>query len=295
MLPVEAMRIIHGGSAKVVVFLNQKGGVAKTTSTANLAAFFAKRDKKVLVIDLDYQASATAMLLRAAGQLPTASAVDAIITNGAPEAIKQASDLGSALGHIHLLPAGASLNRTETRALFLWLLDSKPQADIRFNLLRFLASPAVQDMKFDLVLIDTPPRLTISTVNALAAATHMVVPTILDGLSIGNVGSLLGQVRTLFKQSLNPHIELAGIMPTMTDTRDLNPDEEQSIQLLRGLPPTTWSGPLYIFKAFVPDRTGVSRRAAQDLAILTDQGQNGSARFFEAVGAELAERLGIKL
>jgi cellulose biosynthesis protein BcsQ len=290
--PSAALTILRNSSMRIVVFLNLKGGVAKTTTTVNMAAYFARLGKRVLVIDLDYQGSASAMLLRAGGLGEKPSAVDTVIATGTGS-IKEACDLSAKLGPIELLTAGDTLNRTETGTLFRWLLDPKPTTDIRFNLASFLASPEVQARKYDVVLIDTPPRLTLSTINALTAATHFVVPTILDQLSIGNVGALTGQVRALFKAELNPHIELAGILPTLTYTRALNDVEQNAVQQLRLLVSDTWKAEPYIFENFVPDKTGIARIAAQEVAIL-DRRTDGSAHFFEAVGKELAKRLGWK-
>ena len=107
-LPMDTLKILHDGAMRVVVFLNQKGGVAKTTTTVNLAAYFARLGKRVLVIDLDYQASATGMLLQAAGLKNRLSAVDDVIATGNAATIKEAADLSSNLGSIDLLAAGVS-------------------------------------------------------------------------------------------------------------------------------------------------------------------------------------------
>ena len=70
--------------------------------------------------------------------------------------------------------------------------------------------------------------------------------------------------------------------------------EASARKLLKTQADESWKADTYIFKAYVPDRRGVSRLSAQDLAIVSDRGENGSAQFFEAVGAELARQVGLK-
>ena len=290
--PVAELLKLRESSLKVVPLVNLKGGVAKTTCVANIGAHYALNGKKVLIIDLDYQGSASATLLRAAGQGPRPSVVDSIIAEGASGAMNGVVDLGHIFhNRLHLLPAGDTLNRVETHGLIKWLLDPNPAQDIRFNMARFLVSKPVQDQGFDLVLIDTPPRLTISTINALVAASHFVIPTIPDNLAIGNVGALLGQVHELIvKGGFNESIKFAGIVLTMTQQGPrLSDFEENARQQVAQQANDNWKGEFggrtKVFDAWIPERADVGRRA----------GYKVYPDLFRDVANELAQRIGMQL
>ena len=203
-------------SRPILLFANQKGGVGKTTLSANLAAAFADRGERVLVVDLDYQGSLTSLMLaqaNAQGEPP--STVDLLLADQLTEhwpkiAIKQVSN------KLHYVSCWYTFEKLERNLEYRWILNDTSD-DIRFRLSRALLSANVQD-SYDRIIIDAPPRMTTGFLNGFCSATHLFVPTVVDNVSAIAVGTFAGRFREL-RSALNPQIEFAGIVGTMTTLR----------------------------------------------------------------------------
>jgi len=286
---------------KIMTLANLKGGVGKTTTTASLAAHFDSKGKRVLVIDLDYQGSLSAMLLRASGRRRIdGSLADDLLSGNlhGEKLVKYAKDLEhkankgeTRLSRTKLITATYSLARLENRLMLRWLSQHETE-DIRYNLARALLSPEIEQ-KFDLVLIDAAPRLTTGTINALCASTDFIVPTILDGLSTETLPGFLRQTKRLIKQELNPHLELAGVVATMTEEKHLKPEEKTERENVARWVGEEWGASGHVFDTHIPDRTALGKAAGRDLAYFTDLGENGAQGFFDRLGAEVASRIGL--
>ena len=201
-------------SKPILLFANQKGGVGKTTISANVAAAFADRGERILVIDLDYQGSLTSLMLaqsrRQIEQFP--SAVDQLMADSLPDnwsrlTVEKVSD------KLHYVSCWYSFEKLERNLEYRWVL-SDTDDDIRYRLSRALLSPEVQN-NYDRVIIDAPPRMTTGFLNGLCSGTHLFVPTVVDNVSATAVGSFARQFREI-RSALNPQIEFAGIIGTMT-------------------------------------------------------------------------------
>jgi cellulose biosynthesis protein BcsQ len=212
----------------VLTVANDKGGVGKTTTTVNLAAAFAARlTKPTLVIDLDPQGSASAQMLAgtrwqppAGQQSPASIAIDggqsASWLVGPATATKQFSwrdnDGNTQLTpNAFALPAFYELTETEGRAVTEWQIGDRMR-DIRYDLFRLIRHPQVREY-FGAVLIDAPPRFSISSIQALCASTHVLVPSILDNTSATAVGYFGRQLRR--HENLWPRLKVVGILGTM--------------------------------------------------------------------------------
>jgi cellulose biosynthesis protein BcsQ len=223
---------INCSRSKIIVVANNKGGVGKTTLTAALAAYFEKRQRKrVLLIDLDYQGSLSAWMIRAAGiTIPMNQSFRLALANSLIDGTAlnhwQPEVLGSVrtrdqVQQAQLITADYTLTQHEIKLMLRWLVEGGTP-DIRFHMAQTLLSERVQNEEFgfDVVLIDAPPRLSTSAIEALTAATHLLVPTVLDRLSAETTGSFLKQVWEL-RSRLNPGLELAGVVGTKTPARPL--------------------------------------------------------------------------
>jgi cellulose biosynthesis protein BcsQ len=151
-----------------------------------------------------------------------------------PELLRPVAErLTSLSSNLWLYPAFYGLNRSEIHVMFRWLVGE--DTEIRYNLHRYLQSHPFQDdprTSFDLVLIDCPPRLLTGSVNALAASTHVLVPTILDGQSHRATLNTLAAIQQ-FRQTLNKNLKTLGVVPSLVvNATGYNDREQQFIEEL---------------------------------------------------------------
>jgi cellulose biosynthesis protein BcsQ len=212
---------VHRGqlsaSIPIISVVNFKGGVGKTTICANLAGYFASRGKRVLLIDFDYQGSLSDTLLSHARiDGFTEKSQKLIEGREQPEHLRHLAErLSRVNSNLWLFPAFYGFSRTELQVMFRWLTGATPE--IRYNLHNYLQSDVFQvnaETAFDIVLIDCPPRLLTGSVNALAASTHVLVPTILDGQSHVATLNTLGAIQQ-FRQNINSGLRTLGILPSL--------------------------------------------------------------------------------
>ncbi|ALG85566.1 ParA family protein [Gordonia phthalatica] len=186
---------------RTLAIANQKGGVAKTTTTASVGAALAEKDVSVLVVDLDPQGSLTFSLGHDPDQL-SKSVHDVLI--GAEDIADVLLDTED---DVTLLPATIDLAGAEA------LLLMRPGRE--YALKRALAEVA-QD--YDVIIIDCPPSLGVLTLNGLTAADQVVVPLQCETLAHRGVGQLLRTV-TEVQQITNPNLEMVGAVATLFDAR----------------------------------------------------------------------------
>jgi chromosome partitioning protein len=190
---------------RVIAFANQKGGVAKTTSTLNLAVAFAECDLRVLMIDLDPQGNLT----MSQGLNPDTierSMFDVLVHRLPITEIIQSCEVDLAVSSIDLAGAELALSSMigRERALEKALLP-------------------VRD-SFDYIMIDTPPSLGLLTINAFVASDGVIVPVQCEYLSLRGLVQLENTL-AMVRENLNPRVEIDGILPTMYDARTLHSRE----------------------------------------------------------------------
>ncbi len=224
--------------AKIVTMALFKGGVGKTHLSANFAAYVSEKQKKpVLLIDMDYQGSLSTAMLSAAGVVHPGSMIDKLFTENANLATLCASRLhlakvgdetalnqGNGLSRVWIVPADYTLNSVESRLLVERVIHQRESLDERYRLAHLLLHPEVR-REYAMIIIDSPPRMTLGTVNAFVASHNYVVPSILDKVSSEAVRPFLEQVK-LLQTDLELRLELAGIVGTMT--RQLQPTDTET-------------------------------------------------------------------
>ena len=275
---------------KVLMIANLKGGVGKTTLVANLAAYFSlKLSKRVLLIDFDYQGSLTRTMLTAANTtLGSSILVDALLDGrfkGADIA-KAGRDLSAVLKGARLFTSGQTFDRVENRLMMQWLVG-EIEADVRYRLADLLLSKPVQD-EFDVVLVDAPPRLSLGTINALCASHAILIPTILDALSVDAVGQFLQRANGF--RPLNKSLEFAGVVASNTYQQVLNDDERASAESAK-LALAGWHGRSHMFTRNIPHLAALSRSAGRGIGYVDDR--NKARKFFNELGGEISEQLKI--
>ncbi len=188
---------------KVLAVVNQKGGVGKTTTSVNLAASLGKAKRRVLLIDLDAQGNATMGVGVDKSQLEL-SGCDVLLGEcGLSEALVCVDQ-----HNLELLPANEDMTAAEVG------LKDGQQGQMR---LKQALAPVLGD--YDFVLIDCPPSLSMLTVNALAAADGVLIPMQCEYYALEGLSALMNTVKQI-RQSINPQLEIAGILRTMHDPRN---------------------------------------------------------------------------
>ena len=198
------------GKAKVIAFANQKGGVAKTTTTLNLAAAFAEEGHRVLCIDMDPQGNLTMSQGIDPDSLET-SMYDVLVHDLSIREVIRKREIDIACASIDL--AGAEIAMSTKIG--------------RERSLDKALRPIAED--YDFICIDTPPSLGLLTINALTAADKVIVPVQCEYLSMRGLIQLQNTL-SMIRENLNPDVDIAGILPTMVDSRTIHAKE--AIQIL---------------------------------------------------------------
>lgn len=318
--PADYERLV-AKSKPIIVVANLKGGVGKTTTVANLIGHYGlKKGKRVLAIDMDFQGSLSAILLtkedydnnleKQADGSPSKAAQ--LVMGKDALWLKDICESVDGVEKARCVPSYYTLSTVENRVMVEWLI-AKRKEDIRYSLARTLHDPAIQD-KFDIILIDAPPRLTTGCIQALCAATHVLVPTVLDGLSSEASGGFVDQLTT--NQKLWPHLRLLGVFGNMTNSStvdaqgnardgalaDYEADARQAaidtVRLaLEHATPTlrsTQSDPVFPTECFIPQKAELGREAGNRISYRVTSGSPATqsiSRAFDRLGDEIDRRI----
>jgi chromosome partitioning protein len=208
----------HGGSddseeeekgAKVISFANQKGGVAKTTTTLNLAVAFSESGHRVLCIDLDPQGNLT-MSQGIDPDKVEKSMYDVLVHDVPIAEVIESREIDIAVASIDLAGAEIAMSTKIGRERSL----EKALKPIRGD--------------YDFVCIDTPPSLGLLTINALTASDKVIVPVQCEYLSMRGLVQLQNTLK-MIQENLNPGVTIEGILPTMLDSRTVHAKEAVEI------------------------------------------------------------------
>ena len=197
-------------TAKVIAVANQKGGVAKTTTTLNLAAAFSEKGHRVLCVDMDPQGNLT-MSQGIDPDTLDVSMYDVLVHHTSIREVIRRREIDVACASIDLAGAEIAMSTKIGR-------ERSLEKALR----------AVSE-DYDWIFVDTPPSLGLLTVNALTAANQVIVPVQCEYLSMRGLIQLQNTL-SMIRENLNPDVEIEGILPTLVDTRTVHAKE--AIELL---------------------------------------------------------------
>lgn len=251
---------------KVISITNQKGGVGKTTSSINIAFYLAKMGFRTLLLDFDPQGNATSGLGVDKNELE--STMSDVISG---KKILKDVILDTEWENLKIAPATPVLANTEVE-----LANEKG----RFTKLKTIL--ATVNESFDFVIIDSPPSLSLLTVNGFIASDFLILPVQAEFYAMEGLSQLLESMK-LVKKGMNPKLELLGVLPTMVDSR------------------TTLSGQVYeeikrffpgkVFSTPIPRNIRLAEAPSHGVPVGVYDRFSKGARAYKAVSKEIVQRV----
>jgi chromosome partitioning protein len=248
---------------RIISMANQKGGVAKTTSTVNLAAALKERGMRVLVVDLDPQSNLT-MSFGIDPEHLQQSMFDVLVHRLPIREVIQQREVDVAASSIDLAGAELALSAMIGRERTL----EKALAPVRDD--------------YDFILIDTPPSLGLLTINAFTTSTGVIVPVQLEYLSLRGLVQLESTLQ-MIREHLNPAVHIEGILPTMVEGRTVHGRE--ALDLLQA------NFHDLVFETRIKKSVKLAEAPVQGGSVLSYQPDGAGANAYRALAEEVLSRV----
>jgi len=251
---------------KIIAIVNQKGGVGKTTTAVNLAAFIGKKRKKVLLIDLDPQGNATSGLGIDKGELEYTT-YDMLV-NDVP-----AGDIivESTANNVDMIPTNINLAGAEVELV---------SAMSREQILKTAIADIVDD--YDYIFMDCPPSLGLLTINALTACEYVIVPIQGEYYALEGLTQLIDTIN-IVKKKLNPNISIGGVVLTMFNMRtQLSKQVKEDVEEYFGKK---------VFKTLVPRNVRLAEAPSYGLSIYDYDKNSKGSKAYEALASEVIKKI----
>lgn len=256
---------------RIIALANQKGGVAKTTTTINLAAGLAELGANVLVVDLDPQGNAsTGLGVEVASRSLTT--YDLMVEEAPLDLVIHKT----AVEGISVCPANSDLSSADME-----LVANEKRSFLLYDALR---QPGMAEFAYDFVLIDCPPSLSLLTVNALIACHSVLIPLQSEFFALEGLSQLMLTIREV-RQAGNPDLRIEGVLLTMYDKRNnlsqlVEADARENLGDL-------------VFKTMIPRNVRISEAPSYALPVLSYDSASKGSEAYRSLSLEIARRYGL--
>ena len=250
---------------QIIAVANQKGGVGKTTTSVNLAASLSVIKRKVLIVDMDPQGNATTGMGLDKHNMPVLLS-DVLVGDAQVEnAVQTVPNT-----NIDALAGGPDLTMAEFE---LMRMDER-----EYRLQKVLSSIS---NRYDYIIIDCPPSLNMLTVNALVAATGVLIPMQCEYYALEGLSALVGSIKTI-RDSANPRLQIIGLLRTMYDPRN-NLARDVSNQLVQHFPNE-------LYNTSIPRNIRLAEAPSHGLPVLMYDKRSSGALAYLALAAEVIRK-----
>ncbi len=258
-------KLVEVNMGRIIAVANQKGGVGKTTTTINLSACLAEQGQKVLVIDVDPQGNTTSGL--GIDKNNTENTVYELMLG---EASIDDCIYKSVMDDLDVIPSNVNLAGAEID-----LIDIDDREYILKKIVNFLKE------KYDFILLDCPPSLSMLTVNAMTAANTVLVPIQCEYYALEGLSQLIRTIN-LVKQKLNPELEIEGVVFTMYDART-----NLSLQVVENVKANLKQT---VYKTIIPRNIRLAEAPSHGLPINLYDSKSAGAESYRLLAEEVIHR-----